>query len=72
MNLKQAIDQAGGPTEVAKRIGVSPQRLANWIARGVPASYCLRLESLTGISRKDLRPDDWADYWPEPATAEVQ
>lgn len=25
------------------------------------------LEALTGISVKELRPDDWHRYWPEPA-----
>lgn len=71
MNLKQAIHRAGGVTLVASRLNVTPQRLTNWVSRGVPASHCLRLEELTGVSRKDLRPDDWRDYWPEAAEATV-
>lgn len=29
--------------------------------------YCTRIERATGglVSRKDLRPDDWMEIWPE-------
>jgi hypothetical protein len=37
-----------------------------WRIRGIPAKYAKRVELMTGISVKRIRPDDWRLYWPEP------
>lgn len=33
----------------------------------MPAKQCVRIERITEglVSRRDLRPDDWRDIWPE-------
>ena len=46
---------------------MSYQTVNNWKRRGVPVHRCKPLERLTGVSVKRLRPNDWRDYWPEPA-----
>ena len=42
-------------------------RFGNWKMRGVPIEQCVPIERATlgAVTRKDLRPDDWADIWPE-------
>lgn len=52
---------------LAKRLGVSPQRLANWQERGVPLDYCSAVEAESDqvVMRWDLRPEDWHRIWPE-------
>jgi len=70
-NLRPAIDTAGGVNAVAARMDVSPQRLNNWLSRGVPDDQCAALEAATfgGITRQRLRPDNWQRIWPELAQA---
>lgn len=41
-----------------------------WLSKGsVPPEYCAAIETATGVSRQDLRPDDWQAIWPELAEA---
>lgn len=60
-NLQKAIDYVGGLSELARGIGVSKQRIYNWLHKSlkVPAEYCIVIELFTGsyITRHDLRPD---------------
>jgi DNA-binding transcriptional regulator YdaS (Cro superfamily) len=65
--LKKAIEDAGGPNAVAARMGVTPQRLNNWVSRGVPDDQCAALESAVDgrVTRQMLRPDTWQRIWPE-------
>lgn len=74
MNLKQAIDEAGGVSAIAVKLGVTPQRLANWLERGVPVDKCAAVEAAVSgrIKRADLRPDDWQAIWPELIGAEAE
>lgn len=61
----RAIRMAGGLAALARALGESTQTLWNWRARGEPpANRCAAIESITGVSRQDLR-HDWMDYWPE-------
>jgi DNA-binding transcriptional regulator YdaS (Cro superfamily) len=57
--LHQAIDHCGGLTRLAAAIGVSPQRVSNWVERGVPAERCPDIERATAgaVRCEDLRPD---------------
>ena len=62
--LDRAIKCAGGLTDLAKRIGVTPQVVANWRTRGVPATRVIEIERATHdkhgrprVLRHDLRPD---------------
>lgn len=64
--LKQAVEDIGGITTVSAMLGMSPQRLSNWIDRGVPLEHCARVEHTLGVvTRRDMRPDDWHLIWPE-------
>lgn len=57
--VAKLIEALGGPTKAAAALGIdNPSVVANWRKRGqVPAERVLQVESLTGISRHELRPD---------------
>jgi DNA-binding transcriptional regulator YdaS (Cro superfamily) len=67
--LQTAIDTAGGQAALASLIGVKQQHVWNWLNRGnaVPPEHCAAIEQATGgkVTRRDLRPEDWARIWPE-------
>jgi hypothetical protein len=50
-------------------LGVRQPTLQAWIAkkRPIPVKRCVQIEQATGglVTRRDLRPDDWAQIWPE-------
>ncbi len=57
---KRAITHAGGPTELAKVLGVTPQAVSRWSAANqIPAKWVLPLEALIegAVKRHELRPD---------------
>lgn len=72
--LDSAIAQVGGVGKLAVALGVSQPVISNWRARGtkIDAAHCVAIERATGgaVTRRDLRPDDWQDIWPELAVAE--
>jgi TorA maturation chaperone TorD len=53
--LQQAIDAAGGVSELARRLGISQPSVSNWDR--IPAERVLSVEAATGIARARLRPD---------------
>lgn len=56
--LKRAIEICGGVTALANRISVSQPVVSMWLKRGqIPPERVLAIESATGVSRHDLRPD---------------
>lgn len=56
--LQRAIEVAGTPAELARRIGLSPQAIFKWQAkRGVPLNRCAAVEDATGVRCEELRPD---------------
>lgn len=58
--LQKAAAHLGGPSALARELGVSPQTVTNWMARRVPTEMCPRIERLTGVRCEDLRPDvEW-------------
>ncbi len=62
----RAITAMGGPVAVARSLGLnSYQTVQQWMRNGIPVVYCLRVETDSGVSRRDLRPDDWHLIWPE-------
>lgn len=65
--LIRAIDQAGGQRALAEALGVKQQNVWNWLNRDqrVPAEHCAAIEHATGVSRWELRPEDWWRVWPE-------
>lgn len=57
--LGRAIDKAGSQAELARVCAVSSTAVWKWVrtAKRVPAEYALAIESATGVSRHELRPD---------------
>ncbi|HHH1259005.1 TPA: transcriptional regulator [Yersinia enterocolitica] len=63
--LKEACLNFGGQASIARRLGVSPPTVNQWIsgARPIPAERCLEIEKITEgtVTCEELRPDvDWA------------
>ncbi|WP_080291737.1 helix-turn-helix domain-containing protein [Stenotrophomonas maltophilia] len=54
-----AIDKVGSQSALAKAVGVQPALVWQWVSgrRPVAAHHCLTIESKTGVSRHELRPD---------------
>jgi TorA maturation chaperone TorD len=57
--LIEAIQAAGGVSELARRIGISQPSVSNWDK--VPAERVLAVEAATGVARVRLRPDLYRD-----------
>lgn len=59
-------------SEFARAIGVPSALLYQWLngLRPVAAKHCVKIERETAgqVTRKELRPKDWQDYWPELAS----
>ena len=53
--LSEAIDAAGGVSELARRLGIAQPSVSNWAK--IPAERVLSVESATGVRRDLLRPD---------------
>lgn len=55
--------------EFARKIGVSQAQVYQFLneIRPVSEKVCVRIEQETGgkLTRKQLRPKDWSDIWPE-------
>ena len=53
-----AVAQAGGPSALARAIGIAPAAVSRWLRNGrVPPLRVLAVEAASGVSRKALRPD---------------
>ena len=70
MNLKHwTNEQRGRPAELARLLGVRPPVVHDWITgkKAIPAIRCKAIESITmgAVTCREMRPDDWRDYWPE-------
>ncbi|WP_080951700.1 transcriptional regulator [Xanthomonas citri] len=55
-----AIENYGaGQAGIARLLGVTPQAVNQWVtsSRSVPPRHVLAIETATGVSRHDLRPD---------------
>jgi DNA-binding transcriptional regulator YdaS (Cro superfamily) len=67
--FKRACEANGGVSEVARRLGVKPPTVHQWLSgdRPVPAALAPQVEALLSqaVRRWDLRPDDWHRVWPE-------
>lgn len=57
--IADIIERLGGPTKAAAALGLTgPNVILNWRQREkVPADQVIAVETLTGVSRHDLRPD---------------
>lgn len=67
-HIERAIGLAESQAKLATAIGVTQQTISNWLKGGViKAEHCSAIERLTqcAVTRRQLRPDDWRDIWPE-------
>ena len=56
--LEDAIARSGGVVALSNRLQVNQPVVSNWRIRGkAAAASVLAIESATGVSRHDLRPD---------------
>jgi TorA maturation chaperone TorD/DNA-binding transcriptional regulator YdaS (Cro superfamily) len=53
--LGRAIDAAGGVAQLARMVGIAQPSVSNWSR--VPAERVIAVETATGVSRAELRPD---------------
>ncbi|MFZ2309618.1 MAG: Cro/CI family transcriptional regulator [Rhodoferax sp.] len=70
MNFSDWVNgKRGRSLAVSQAVGVTPPVVSDWVTgkKGIPLERCTAIERATGgeVTRKDLRPDDWADHWPE-------
>lgn len=69
MDLSSYLEQRGAASDLAERLGVPPVSVFHWSRkqRPIPIVRCVQIEKLTNgaVTRKDLRPDDWHEIWPE-------
>lgn len=77
MDLKSWVEaERGRAFALAKAIEVPPSFMSKMVNgdKGVPIERCVPIERATAgaVTRKDLRPNDWRDIWPELAEAEHQ
>lgn len=71
--------ERGRGVRLAACLGVPPSFVAKMASgeKSVPLEHASAIEKFTGcaVTRRDIRPDDWQDIWPELAnpktTAEV-
>lgn len=61
--------QSGNHSRLSKETSIASSFLYQMSkgTRTVPPRYCNAIEQATGglVTRRDLRPDDWAEIWPE-------
>lgn len=57
--LQRAIEVAGSMRTLGEKIGVTKGAVHQWTlpGRAVPPERCVSIETATGVSRYDLRPD---------------
>lgn len=72
--LDQAITLLGGVVSAANKLPKVNryQVIQQWRYAGVPIEHCPAIEAATNgaVTRRDLRPDDWWEIWPELVTPE--
>jgi len=73
--IEKACKAAGGGANLARALGISSSAVSQWVkgSRPVPVDRMAAIERATGgvVTRRDLRPDDWAEVWPELAAEPV-
>jgi hypothetical protein len=56
--VKKAIEQSGGPTKLARHLGIKQPSIAGW--KQIPAERVVGVEEASGIPREVLRPELYA------------
>ncbi len=64
--IDEAAAAYGGRDRLAEAFKVTQGAVGNWKARGVPIKVCVQIErDVPAVTRRRLRPNDWAEIWPE-------
>ena len=65
--IEEAAAKVGGYKALADLLGLSKSAVWQWKEenREVPIPHCWPIEEATGVSRRQLRPNDWRRIWPE-------
>lgn len=67
--IREACALIGSASELARKMNVPRMTVSEWATgkRAVPIIRCVEIEELTGgaVTRKQLRPDDWWQIWPD-------
>ncbi|MGL5470040.1 MAG: transcriptional regulator [Shewanella sp.] len=70
--IQKVIETVGSQAELARLLNISRPTVNQWVTglRPVPARRCYAIESASkgAVTRRDLRPHDWQELWPELAT----
>ena len=53
--LKRVLDAVGGPSKLADVLDIVPSAVTQW--NKIPSRHLPRIEALTGIPGRELRPD---------------
>lgn len=79
MDLDSYLSQPGvTATGLAAELGINPDQIRQWrhryAARYPSPANCVAIERATNglVTRRDLRPDDWQDIWPELASTQKE
>lgn len=77
MELKAWVEgERGRALRLARDICVPPSFISKMVARSkaVPIERCVPIERATNgqVTRRDLRPDDWHEIWPELANQDAE
>ena len=76
MDLRTYLKKAGhgASRRMAQALGAYASDISNWAAGrrkpGVAVCVAIELHTNGAVTRRDLRPDDWQDIWPELAESE--
>ena len=71
MDLRTYLKKAGhgASRRMAQALGAYESDISNWAAGrrkpGVAVCVAIELHTNGAVTRRDLRPDDWQDIWPE-------
>lgn len=71
MNLADYIKTQGhgAKSRLARAIKSHPVDVGNWVHGkcDIPVRRAVQIEKATAgaVTRQEMRPNDWADYWPE-------
>lgn len=67
-NWTTLFDRKGFQASLARRFGKSRATVNEW-RNGIPVPYCAGVEEECGgeFTRRDFRPNDWREIWPEMA-----
>lgn len=78
IGIHKAAVLIGSQKALARLLNVTPVTVNQWLrpvgtraSRSVPPKQCVRIEQLTSgaVTRRDLRPNDYLEFWPELAQA---